>query len=473
MHTTISNPAEETGAQFNDNLSLPGHLTLARKHPHDFTLQYPPRREYFQDNFRAAVDPTGGATQLIETLPGNELLVYLHVPFCQAKCFYCNFAVDIRKDKAIYNRYVSELVKSIAELEAALPANVSIPGIDIGGGTPTMLESEQLVTILTALKPLLARSAATARPLSIETTPSIAAEQKDKLSALRENGVDRISVGLQSTNNETLASVNRGRQIDLADQAIANIKDSRFERISVDLIFALPGQTEQMWLTDLQLAADMGVDTITTYDCLYRGKGRALTRRTNDKPDTETYGRLYDLAFNYLTGRGYHAPYGSVNFSRHQGETGTSSYFEGRLLDGLPYVGLGNYASSLIGQNWWFAPYGVNQWLSARASGIMLPVGDAYHLPVMEIMAKHVLANLSFGVIDGQRFRRAFSMSLEDSFGPSLEMACEHGWLTRDSGNSGESDNHYSVAPSAFKHMSEIRALFYTPAAIAWLGKHE
>ena len=393
----------------------------------------------------------------------EHLLVYVHVPFCQAKCYYCNFAVDIRKSQTLYENYVTELIAGIEQLTAILPDQTSIAGIDIGGGTPTMLDSEQLVRLLTALKPLTARSSG--RALSIETTPFIAAEQPEKMQALHDNGIDRISVGLQSTNSETLASVNRAQQANLAERAMVNLQRSGFERLSVDLIFALPGQTEQMWLEDLKRVAAMGVDTITTYDCLYRGKGRALTKRTADKPNSETYGRLYDLAFDYLSSQGYHAHYGSVNFSRHIGESGTSSYFEGRLLDGLPYIGLGNYASSLMGNQWWFAPYSVNQWLAERSQGSLFPLGDGYVLPREEIMAKHILANLSFGLIDSRRFFKAFKVPLEEIFGEALDLAQARNWLYKAADNA----HLYLLAPGAFKSMAAIRSLFYTPQAIDWL----
>jgi len=95
-------------------------------------------------------------------------------------------------------------------------------------------------------------------------------------------------------------------------------------------------------------------------------------------PSTEDYGRLYDLGWHFLKSYGYLAAYGGVNFSRIENETGTSAYFEGRLLDGFNYLGLGNYASSLCGQQWWFAPYSVNEWIRRVEEGLSFPVGDAY-----------------------------------------------------------------------------------------------
>lgn len=435
------------------NLLVSQKLDLAQNHPHDFTIQYPPRREYFQDNFRASTDASvfNGA---------SEVLLYCHVPFCQAKCYYCNFAVEVRKENSLHHRYVSALVSELTQANQLL-ASAKIGGIDIGGGTPTILATDELMRILEALQPFISRSRS-ARPLSIETTPAIAAQQPEKMRALAQAGVNRISVGLQSTNAETLAAVNRDEQISVGLTAVQNLMTSGFQRVSVDLIFALPGQTREQWLLDLERVVSLAPDTITTYDCLYRGSGRVLTRHTEEKPSPDAYRELYDLAYDYLLQHGYFAPYGSVNFSRHADETGTSAYFEARLLDGSPYLGLGNYASSLCGQAWWFAPYKVNDWLKRIEAGEHFPVGDSYLLPDAERMAKYLLLSLSFGVIDPQRFQKVFNQELHNCFAAELELAQDQHWLEK-------SGSLYHIGAGHFGDLPKLRSLFYSARAIDWL----
>ena len=428
-------------------------VALAEEHPLDFTIQYPPRREYFQDNFRGVCLPalTGAAEQM---------LLYVHVPFCKAKCYYCNFAVDVRPDANVHKAYVDRLVSVIKAADELL-AMSQIPGIDIGGGTPTILATEQLERILIALKPFKTRSQA-AFPLSIETTPFIAANDKAKLAAMVAGGVDRISVGLQSMNDEVLRSFNRREQESVGTTAVENLMSAGFKRVSVDLIFALPGQTDEQWLADLKRVIALKPDAITTYDCLYRGKGRAMTKRTADKPSPERYGQLYDVGYELLLASGYHAPYGSVNFSRHVGETGTSAYFEKRLLDGVPYLGLGNYASSLHGDAWWLAPYGVNAWSKAVDAGLNFPVGDCYKLPAEEMQAKYLLLSLSFGLIDSERFFKAFDVDLEHCFKQEIEYALAQNWLRQEG-------KYYFINDGKFALMPFIRSLFYSARSVAWL----
>lgn len=429
-------------------------LALARRHPHGFTLQYPPSRELFRQRYRAPFELAGVASL-------RRVLLYAHVPFCEAKCFYCNFAVDLRKDAALHARYVDALCVQLERLYALLPEGAVIAGIDVGGGTPTLLAAPLLERLARALAPFRAR-AEVPHAASLETTPRVAATEPEKLALLVRCGFDRCSVGLQSTNDETLASVNRRAQRSLGERALEGLRGAGFRRVHADLVFGLPGQTLEHLREDLVRVADAGVDSVTTYDCLYRGAGRALPRLARGLPSPELYGALYDLAYELLSARGYHAPYGSVNFSRHAGETGTSPYFEGRLREGLPYLGAGNYASSMVGAGWCFAPEGVDAWEAAVARGEALPAGDSYALPEEERRAKQLLFALHFGVLDAERYRAQFGEALEARYGEPLEYAVERGWLAR-------TPEGYGVCRGAFARLFEVRALFYTEAAVSFL----
>jgi oxygen-independent coproporphyrinogen-3 oxidase len=436
--------------------SLASAVALARNYPLDFTLQYPPRREYFQEKFHSPLD---AAPKKVYT--EKRLLLYTHVPFCEAKCYYCNFAIDTRANIEVHRRYTALLCEQLHRLADFIPETIEIAGIDIGGGTPTRLDEKLLAQLLAALRPWRARSPL-AHPLSIETTPSIAANSPERLTALVADGVSRISMGVQSTNTATLAAVNRGRQNNMAEKAFTNLRNANFRRINIDLIFALPGQTLDDWRRDIEFVLAMRPDSITTYDCLYRGKGRALTQHSPDKPTPERYGILYDDAFARLTAAGYKADYGSVNFSQHANESGTSPYYEARLHAHIPYLGVGNYSSSQFGDTWFFAPYGVDEWAARIEAGDILPVGESYRLPMHELMAKQLLLSLNFGTIDATLFAHRFGQTLEDAHGPALAFAVEQNWLVKTA-------TGYSVAHGHFRDMPLIRSLFYTPAAIAWL----
>lgn len=436
-------------------LPLPEWLRFVEAHPHDFTIQYPVRREYFLQNFRRTPAPRTQAW--LQDAP--EALLYLHVPFCEAKCFYCNFAVDISQDEKVHAGYVDALLREL-DTHAGWLNRSKICGIDIGGGTPTRLHAKQLRRLCQAIAPY-AQDTGHAFPVSIETTPRIASQEPEKLEVLSRGGVQRVSMGVQSFNAATLALVNRRRQVEQAAQAMAHLRSAGFLRINLDIIFGLPGQTIQDWLADLDNVIALAPDSVTTYDCLYRGKGRALTKIALTMPTPVTYGAMYDAAYERLTKAGWHASYGSVNFSRRPDETGTSACFEGRLLDGLPYLGLGNYASSLRGNQWSFNAFSACDYVQRINAGVN-PCEYHYDLPQSETQAKYALYSLNYGFIDEDRFLRRFGISLAEAYPEELDHALTAGLMQ-------QSGQRWQVMPGRFDRMHIIRSLFYPVAARAWL----
>lgn len=434
---------------------LAAWLRFVDAHPHDFTIQYPVRREYFQQRFRRQPAPPTRDW----LADAGDALLYLHVPFCEAKCFYCNFAVDVSSDDATHVAYVDALLREL-DAHADWLGRTRIRGIDVGGGTPTRLPTPQLERICRAIAPF-AHGHGHGFPVSIETTPRIAAHEPDKLAALCAGGVQRVSMGVQSFHAATLAAVNRRQQVEQTEAAMANLRAAGFARIHLDVIFGLPGQTLPEWEADLDRLVALQPDSITTYDCLYRGKGRALTKLAPTTPTPAMYGALYDAGHARLTAAGCHAPYGSVNFSRRDGETGTSACFEGRLLDGLPYLGLGNYASSLRGNRWSFNAYAVGDYVARIAAGAN-PCEFHYELPQAEAQAKYVLYSLNYGFVDDARFLRRFGRALADAYPRELDHAVAAGIVRQRAGR-------WELAPGRFDRMHALRSLFYPPDARAWL----
>ncbi|MFA6319174.1 MAG: coproporphyrinogen-III oxidase family protein [Elusimicrobiota bacterium] len=443
-------------------MSLSQNLAVARQKPGDFTIQYPPGREYFQARFRTTPADIGDFLSSKGGLAGlSEFGLYLHVPFCRSRCLYCNFPIDTRRDSGLFGGYVESLIQQLQLLSHAVPAESRVSGIAIGGGTPTLLPEPVLEKLLKALSRWRSRCKA-GHPLSVETGPESASREPGKFAMMASLGVDRISLGVQTGDPALLLRVNRRQQRLEVETALKNLKAAGFRRVNLDLIFGLPGQGMPEWRADLKLAASMKPDSISVYDCLYRGKGRGFGLAGAKPPLAAAYGRLYEEAFSFLTSKGYHAVYGSVNFSLRRAETGTSSYFEGRLLDGLPYLGLGVNASSMVGLRWWFGPGSMPEWTQAVQGGEALPAGDCYALPEEERLAKQILWSLSFGFLDLERFRKAFGWGIKPRYTAPLEAAVEKGWLVR------KADRYY-MAPGSFRHLPELRSLFYTEGALSWV----
>lgn len=444
---------------------------LARQTPHTFTIQYPPSRAYFQQRFQRPEIKDATPWLLSDLAERHHALLYVHVPFCAQRCFYCNFAVDLRKNEDLHQRYIKALTTQSARLLERWPSHTKLKGIDIGGGTPTQIHINLLETLMRALQPWMSRCTPDAQ-CSIETTPRVAAHEPDKLALLHNHGIQRVSIGIQSTNDETLKHVNRRQQRSLAQQALHNLTHAGFERVSVDLVFGLPDQSTEAFLQDLDRVIGSGVDAITIYDCLYRGEGRILPGLSGEmRPEVAHYHRMYDAAFERLTTSGFHGQYGGVNFSRHPDEYGTSSYFTHRLLHGQTYVGLGNYASSLTREGkWWFAPYEVDDYIEAihASQEVVLPVsGSAYELPWQEHAAKFILANLNFGKIQLDDFKVIFGRDFMDCYASQVEEMLQRGWVTFSADKTA-----LHVQQGQFPALYFCRALFYSTEALQWVESH-
>jgi oxygen-independent coproporphyrinogen-3 oxidase len=153
--------------------------------------------------------------------------------------------------------------------------------------------------------------------------------------------------------------------------------------------------------------------------------------------------------------------YGSVNFSRNSKETGTSPYFENRLLNGLPYIGVGNYSSSWIDDYWFFNVRGVNEYIEKINTGESV-IGDYYKLPKAELYAKYILYSLNFGLIDEERFQKRFGIDFSLIFQKELHFAIKKGWIKKEG-------SLWLIPYGQFKSLNYLRSLFYSDTAKKWL----
>lgn len=221
----------------------------------------------------------------------------------------------------------------------------------------------------------------------------------------------------------------------------------------------MPEQSLGGWQDDLRHVLELKPDSITIYDCLYRG-GKGLVSDQQQVPSLELMQNMYNTAYSFLRTNGYHGEYGSVNFSIEQDESGTSEYFERRLLWGDSYIGVGNYATSLLCDHWIFNSRSVDKYIQSVLSG-QSAVAYHYKLPAPEQYAKYLLYSLNFGVILPKQFKKLFGCTIENVFGPELAFAEKMGWIVREA-------DCVSLAQNMFGSMYFLRSLFYSTAAKQW-----
>ena len=224
------------------------------------------------------------------------------------------------------------------------PTTDSISSVYLGGGTPTQLELDDLQTILSSIRrhyQLLPEA-----EITIEANPGDLNLQA--LQSLRQMGFNRLSIGVQSFNDQLLRLINRRHTAKQALQAVSDAREAGFDNISLDLIYGIPTQTINQLKTDIQQTLDLNIEHISTY-CMTYEQGTLLTKMIETgaltATDDDTLNQMFDLLINSLINRGYEH-YEVSNFakpncySRHN-----SAYWKGQ-----PYIGLGAAAHSYDGK---------------------------------------------------------------------------------------------------------------------------
>ena len=260
--------------------------------------------------------------------------LYIHIPFCRKKFAYCDF-YSIGYQNRLARSFIDALSSRISRLDQDFST------IYIGGGTPSVLSLDNLKRLLMSLWPI-------SRAVS-EFTAEVNPESVDKkrLKLFRDNGVNRISIGVQSFSDQKLKSLGRVHSAKQAKQAICLAKESGIQNISIDLIFGLSGQTLADWKKELECAVSLDVKHISTY-CLTYEKDTplflAVKRKFIVPLKDRVLAKMYGDAVSYLSGIGF-LHYEISNFAK----PGFESKHNQNYWNGGSYLGLGPSAVSFDG----------------------------------------------------------------------------------------------------------------------------
>jgi oxygen-independent coproporphyrinogen-3 oxidase len=189
-------------------------------------------------------------------VPAGPIGLYLHIPFCQAICSYCNFNRGLF-DGELKTRYVAALEREIREAGDGRPADT----VFFGGGTPSLLEPVEVERVLDACRE--AYQLAPDAEITLETNPETVT--LEKLAAFRESGVNRISFGVQSFDDAELKRLERLHSAARAKEAIGLARTAGFKNLSFDLMFWLPGQSLDSWLSTVDQAITLSPDHLSLY----------------------------------------------------------------------------------------------------------------------------------------------------------------------------------------------------------------
>lgn len=196
----------------------------------------------------------------------DALFLYIHIPFCEMRCGFCNLFTMVQKDEDFVSQYVETLKKQSQRVKQALGKS-KFARFALGGGTPTRLSLQELKTVLDIAENTMGANLQ-AIPCSVEVSPETATP--DKLDLLRDRGIDRISIGIQSFIDTEVLAIQRRQQSDRVKATLTNIRDTGFPTLNIDLIYGLPGQTIDTWLYSLQQALSFQPEEIYLYPLYVR-----------------------------------------------------------------------------------------------------------------------------------------------------------------------------------------------------------
>lgn len=281
-----------------------------------------------------------GRGRLRGTTMENSLGLYLHIPFCRSKCDYCDFYSLAGQDDRM-DDYQRALLQQIADT-APRTRKQMVNSVYIGGGTPTWYGEKRLLELIGAVKKRFSLSKDV--ELTVEANPDSVDEKQ--LRRLRRAGVNRISMGMQSACDGELAAVHRPHTFAQVEEAVKAARDAKIKNLNLDLIYGLPGQTEESWRASVEAALALEPEHLSCYGLTVE-EGTPLALRVaagEELPDDDTQAQRYLWTVERLAQAGFEQ-YEVSNFSR----TGCQSRHNLKYWMGRPYVGLGAGAHSDFG----------------------------------------------------------------------------------------------------------------------------
>ena len=266
--------------------------------------------------------------------------IYIHIPFCESRCIYCGFYSTTHN--SLQHRYTDALLKEMELRRNELGNNCSIDTIYIGGGTPSVLQANELQRILATVNDTFSVKA---REITIEMNPDdITPELVAKVKAM---GVNRISMGVQTFSDQRLRFIRRRHTSLQAMKAVEIVRNAGIDNVSIDLMFGFPGETVEDWQQDVEQALALAPSHISAYSLMFEEETplyHMLKLGKVKQIDEETSLAMYTLLTNRLKANGYEH-YEISNYAL----PGCRSIHNSSYWHDTPYLGFGASAHSYTG----------------------------------------------------------------------------------------------------------------------------
>ncbi|MEU5400137.1 STM4012 family radical SAM protein [Streptomyces sp. NPDC005963] len=414
--------------------------------------------------------------------PTDALSLYLHIPFCEIRCGFCNLFTRIGAPDELTTRYLDALDRQASAVRDALgdSAPVRFAAAAFGGGTPTFLTAGELERLCDIAEKRMGAEL-TAIPLSVEASPATATA--DRLAVLAERGTTRLSIGVQSFDDkESKAAVRPQRRAEV-EAALGRIRDARIPVLNIDLIYGIDGQTEDSWRRSLDAALAWRPEELYLYP-LYVRPLTGLDRRTPSGSGTEatpqgTAGdaawdeqrlRLYRHGRDHLVDQGYEQV--SMRMFRRPDAPAQGADDYACQTDGM--IGLGCGARSYTSELHYSFDYAV------RPGEVRSIIDDytrtedfdraefGYRINVTEARRRHLLQSLLQAEgMDTADYRERFQCDPADDFAAELNRFTALGWLEP------HTSGRLKLTPEGLAHSDALGPELFSPTVRTAMARYE
>ncbi|RVW10525.1 coproporphyrinogen III oxidase family protein [Prescottella agglutinans] len=396
----------------------------------NYVYAYPHKTAY------RPLDPRPALTELWADEPQDALSLYLHVPFCEVRCGFCNLFTRVGAPDELTTRYLDALERQAEAVREALAPSARFATAAFGGGTPTYLTAAELDRLCDIAEGMGAHLRAV--PLSVEASPATATA--DRLAVLAERGATRLSLGVQSFDDtDARAAVRPQRRADV-EAALQRIRDAAIAVLNIDLIYGIDGQTPASWAASLDAALAWRPEELYLYPLYVRPLTGLARRGAGPDPDWDAHRLdLYRRGRDQLLAAGYVQQSMRMFRRADAPDVGPDDY--ACQTDGM--IGLGCGARSYTRGLHYSFDYAVDaREVRAIVDDYVAGTVDDFRRAVVghamiedEARRRHLLQSvLQATGMPSSDYRSRFGADPHEHFGAELDRWAERGWLLSEGG---------------------------------------
>ncbi len=379
---------------------------------------------------------------------GQASALYVHVPFCQKKCTYCDFLAYYGRPDTDIGRYVELLRQEIRQV-AQVAGHVTVESMEFGGGTPSLLGGDQVTVLMNDLKNCFRFSPSAQITMEVFPDDRIT---KDLMKDWWRAGINRLTFGVQSLDDGLKRAMNRTDTATDILRILQQAREAGFDDFNVDLICGLPDQTDQSWQDTYREILRLRPTHICVFPVSVRHEGIALYRKRATLPPPSRSRLMYESARMELAQAGYERTT-RHNFRLQQYDC----TYERMMAQLTPVIGLGAHAVSqskdcIYKNHSHLAKY------EGQVSRGELAVLTGHVFPPYERLNNYAVRKVEYLHLDGKEFAGQFGMRLTDVFSQEIALLDEFG-LVRMNGDDME------LTPDGVYYTAAVKRTFFHPSA--------